>query len=107
MTMRKPESGKSVTHNRNKFSAAVPEWMARKACVGVDPDMFFCDENKRESVDDAKAICETCPVVSECLSWAYSTGSDYGIFGGMTAKERRKLRRNELRRRNYHGAMVG
>ncbi|HEY6635541.1 MAG TPA: WhiB family transcriptional regulator, partial [Acidimicrobiia bacterium] len=44
----------------------------------------------------AKAVCATCPVAFECLSWAIETNQTEGIWGGHTGKERRKLRRRWL-----------
>ena len=43
--------------------------------------------------DLAKSICEDCPVRRPCLLWALETGEDHGVWGGATAKERRKMRR--------------
>lgn len=42
---------------------------------------------------ESKQLCKGCPVMSECLSYALKNNEKYGIWGGMTPKERRKLRR--------------
>jgi WhiB family redox-sensing transcriptional regulator len=41
----------------------------------------------------AKAVCATCPVASECLTWAIETNQTEGVWGGHTSKERRSIRR--------------
>ena len=67
------------------------QWRDDAACRGADIDLFF-----PVSEDDggpAKAICATCPVREACLEWAMATHQEDGIFGGMTATERRRLRR--------------
>ncbi|WP_374213165.1 WhiB family transcriptional regulator [Streptomyces sp. G1] len=43
----------------------------------------------------AKGICNGCPVKAECLDWALTAGEPYGVWGGMTAHDRRKLRRRQ------------
>lgn len=100
MTVPKEWSGKKVIHNRNKFITAQPEWMAQAACTGTPISLWFPALNDTETERRAKDICYECPVRQMCLEWAYATGSDDGIFGGFTHKERRKLRRNAQRRRN-------
>ena len=74
----------------------MPEWLYEAACRGVDPDLFFPDgesrvARKRTSV--AKAVCGRCPVKAQCLQWALENDERLGIWGGFTAKERRRLRR--------------
>lgn len=57
------------------------------ACGGVDSATFF-DE---EYVDEAKAICATCPLRAKCLSYAVEC-EEFGVWGGATAEERAELR---------------
>lgn len=67
-------------------------WRERAACLGADPYLFFA-EGRHAHVDDAeaKAFCATCPVRNECLADALENREDYGIFGGLTADERKPL----------------
>lgn len=66
-------------------------WRAEAACRDYDPEIFFPeDENPAAK---AKAICATCPVRMECLDWAIRNREPEGIWGGMTAAERRRVRR--------------
>ncbi|MDQ2851248.1 WhiB family transcriptional regulator [Dermatophilaceae bacterium Sec6.4] len=67
-------------------------WAARAACRGGSPDELFA---KGAAQQNAKAICHGCPVVAECLADALDNRTEYGVWGGMTERERRAL----LRRR--------
>jgi len=72
-------------------------WREDAACAGMDTDIFFPmasgDPHHIEAVQAqiriAKAICYSCPVISTCLDESIRLGDVFGIFGGMTAKERR------------------
>ena len=73
------------------------EWRERAACRGgVDPDLFFpaaeSGAARRAQVRAAKAVCARCPVRSECLEEALIR-IPYGIAGGLTERERQRLRR--------------
>lgn len=74
-----------------------PAWHADAACQSADPDAFFLGKGK--SADPARAICDTCPVQSECLDWAMKVEADwanthrYGIWGGLSPNERARLAR--------------
>lgn len=51
--------------------------------------LFFSENPKKVAI--AKAICATCPMTQECLRMALDNHEEYGIFGGMTPKEREVL----------------
>lgn len=71
-------------------SRAKEPWRDEAACLGVDTNVFFPDSNVSEArVEEAKAYCRRCPVSEECLSLAVGEQLQDGVFGGMTAKERR------------------
>jgi WhiB family redox-sensing transcriptional regulator len=55
------------------------------ACAGLDTEMFFSDSTSTTA--RAKAICSQCPVRDLCLDWAIQN-AEFGVFGGLTAKER-------------------
>lgn len=61
------------------------------SCAESDPDAWFPE--KGDSPRLAKLICLSCPIRSECLEWAMRTDDRFGVWGGMTAQERRKLRK--------------
>ena len=70
-------------------------WRDDAACRDADPDLFFPGGDVRSvlaQVKTAKLICRACPVRNTCLSWALDSGQEYGIWGGMTEDERRRLR---------------
>ena len=72
-----------------------PTWRDFAACLTIGPEPFFPDPGDRDLVRQAKAVCATCPVIIECLNFAFLIGADYGIFGGTTAQERRVMLRRE------------
>lgn len=61
------------------------------SCRGVDPDVFFPDRG--ESLAPAMAICDQCIVRDECLEYALDNGERFGVWGGTSERERRRLRR--------------
>lgn len=67
-------------------------WRQHAACKGEPVEVFFA--KKGGNVARAKAICMTCPVRLECLSWAVEARIGFGIFGGRTPRERRMLRKD-------------
>jgi WhiB family redox-sensing transcriptional regulator len=62
------------------------------ACKDTDTDLFFSE--LKSKVEKAKAICNSCPVKSECLEFALRDEIEFGIFGGATPQERKALVRN-------------
>lgn len=66
-------------------------WQARANCMGVDPDLFFPERGA--STREAKEVCRGCVVREECLDYAISNGEKFGIWGGMSERERRRVRR--------------
>lgn len=77
-------------------------WRAEAACAGSDLDLFFPPEDDFDKIAEAKDVCATCPVVDDCLQFALSTNQTDGVWGGMDANERRRLRRrlrDQARRR--------
>lgn len=76
-----------------KFST----WRDGAACLElVDEVSFFPDPEDLAGVARAKAVCASCPVASECLTWAIETNQSDGVWGGHTAQERRTIRRRWL-----------
>lgn len=68
-------------------------WRDDAVCAGLDPDLFFPERGA--SSGEAKAVCRGCPVRSECLEHAMSVPEKFGIWGGLSEKERRRLRRSK------------
>lgn len=70
----------------------VDDWTVTAACRGMDPDELFV---QGAAQNRAKAVCSGCPVRTECLADALDNRVEFGVWGGMTERERRAL----LRRR--------
>jgi len=70
-----------------------PEWHHWAACKGETEAFFSYDE---ETVAHARAICEGCPVRQECLQTALADRNLFGVWGGTTEAERRRLRRRRV-----------
>lgn len=68
-------------------------WVEQAVCRGLDANLFFPQDGDGNSAAQAKAICHTCPVESECLAFALDEMEKHGIWGGTNEKERRAMRR--------------
>lgn len=74
------------------FDAREP-WYEEAACTSYPAEVFFPPSEVPLAANPAKAVCEGCPVRTECLSFALETAQAEGVWGGMDAGERRRLRR--------------
>ena len=78
-------------------------WQERANCLGVDPDLFFPERGA--STREAKGVCRGCEVRGECLEYALDHGEKFGIWGGLSERERRRVRRQRaLERRRLASA---
>lgn len=68
----------------------IPNWEAA-ICKQVDPELFYPERGNYHTVRKAKKICMLCPVILECRNFALREQVPFGIWGGMTYGERRKL----------------
>jgi WhiB family redox-sensing transcriptional regulator len=80
------------------------DWQDRAACREYDNVLFFGEEGESELEKQArearaKAVCQRCPVSEPCLEFAMDTNQKYGIWGGLTDKERASLKRRRARAR--------
>jgi WhiB family redox-sensing transcriptional regulator len=71
-------------------------WRERGRCKGVDPEVFYPEDEEDDAVE-AKEICETCVVRETCLEHALAVREKAGVWGGYTARERRRLIRQRRR----------
>ena len=69
-------------------------WQERALCAQTDPEAFFPE--KGGSTREAKRICTTCEVRSECLEYALENDERFGIWGGLSERERRRLKRRAV-----------
>ncbi len=66
-----------------------PEWTLDALCLQFDPAAWFPE--KGGSTREAKLVCQRCPVRAECLAFAFDHDERYGIHGGLSERERRRL----------------
>lgn len=67
-----------------------PDWFDDRACIDVPVAIFYPE--KYDHAGPAKRICAHCTVRDLCLQYALDNGERYGVFGGMTANQRDRLR---------------
>ena len=73
------------------LSAGPEAWMDRAVCAQTDPEAFFPE--KGGSTREAKLVCRSCEVRAECLEYALANDERFGIWGGLSERERRRLKR--------------
>jgi WhiB family redox-sensing transcriptional regulator len=66
-------------------------WQERALCAETDPEAFFPE--KGGSTREAKRVCLSCEVRTECLEYALAHDERFGIWGGLSERERRRLKR--------------
>jgi WhiB family transcriptional regulator, redox-sensing transcriptional regulator len=77
-------------------------WQRYANCMGVDPDLFFPERGA--STKEAKEVCRGCVVREDCLEFALANGEKFGIWGGLSERERRRIRRRRAMERRSTGA---
>jgi len=80
-------TGVSVTIER----IPTGNWQDDANCLGVDPDLFFPERGA--STREAKEVCRGCVARVDCLEYAMTNGEKFGIWGGLSERERRRMRR--------------
>lgn len=85
----------------------VYEWQYQGACRGADPEIFFSPESergprRRAREARAKEYCARCPVVEQCLEHALKVKEPYGVWGGLTTRER-----SDVAAGRRHAAIAG
>lgn len=76
-------------------------WRERAACRDYyNPEWWFT--HSKGNIRSAKLVCSVCPVADECLLYAYETKQQFGIWGGLTTVERRRLLRRYSLDNIYH-----
>jgi WhiB family redox-sensing transcriptional regulator len=92
-----PVTGRAVTSLADLADETVHdpadelEWQERALCAQTDPEAFFPE--KGGSTREAKAVCNSCEVRLECLKYAFDNDERFGIWGGLSERERRKAKR--------------
>lgn len=67
------------------------DWSERGSCRQTDPEMFFPKRSATHFAQKAKQVCHTCPVTAECLEYALTNREEFGVWGGLSTRERRAL----------------
>ena len=69
-------------------------WQERALCAQTDPEAFFPE--KGGSTRDAKRVCLSCDVRVECLEYAMEQDERFGIWGGLSERERRRMKKQAV-----------
>ena len=77
-----------------ELGEGVPEWQEQALCAQTDPEAFFPE--KGGSTREAKRICSGCEVRAECLTYALAHDERFGIWGGLSERERRRVKRRAV-----------
>ena len=77
-------------------------WAARGNCANGDPEGFFVEGSEQHA---AKSACADCPVLTECLADALDNRINFGVWGGMTERERRRLLRRHPHVRDWRAVL--
>lgn len=72
------------------------DWQLHSACRGLDSSNFYHPDGERgpareNRIARAKAICATCPVLTQCQEHAIKTRETYGVWGGLSEEERQQI----------------
>ena len=81
-------------------------WQKDAACKGKDTDRWFALESDPATYE-AKQVCAGCPVRESCLQFAIDNPEHFGVWGGLTGRERAKLRNRRNRRAGSVGPVCG
>ena len=76
------------TASTDRVPDARSEWVSKALCRSTDPDELFVSGKAQNR---AVVICRNCPVVAECLAEALDNQIEFGVWGGMTERQRRAL----------------
>ena len=82
----------------------VEDWTMAAACRGMDPDELFV---QGAAQNRAKSVCNSCPVRTECLADALDNRVEFGVWGGMTERERRALLRRRPEVQSWRKVLEG
>ena len=69
-------------------------WQDHANCLGVDPDLFFPERGA--STREAKEVCLSCEVRAQCLEYALANDERFGIWGGLSERARRRLKKRAV-----------
>ncbi|HWH28042.1 MAG TPA: WhiB family transcriptional regulator [Mycobacteriales bacterium] len=93
----------SASGPRRSGSDTLQDWTARSSCTSTNADDLFVTGAAQNR---AKAVCMGCPVRTECLADALDNRVEFGVWGGMTERERRALLRRRPEVTSWRGLLM-
>lgn len=75
-----------------KLAKAIQDAPYAPPCMVTDPELWFPSHDEDYTPRMAKKFCEECPVRQQCLEYALKVNEQYGVWGGLSVKERLALR---------------
>jgi WhiB family redox-sensing transcriptional regulator len=102
MTIENTRTARRNSRSVYRLTNTSKDWRERAACINQNPELFFptgITGTALLQLEQAKRVCESCPVREDCLRWAMELGQDYGVWGGVSEEERRSLKRRAARKR--------
>lgn len=96
MTLARDRADASERNGPGLEESRSANWRDKAACRHADPDLFFpigATGPALRQINEAKRICQACPVRTTCLAWALDEAVPDGTWGGATEQERRAMRR--------------
>lgn len=78
---------------QNHFTA---DEVDQASCAQSDPDAWYPEKGRKDSVTIAKKVCKNCPIRERCLEIALENDERYGVWGGLSERERRRLKRRGI-----------
>ena len=76
----------SAAYDLPNYSVPDGKWIKKAMCRGVDVKLFFPPNGVRPR--RALSMCDSCSVKSECLEWALENNVHFGVWGGLTERQR-------------------
>lgn len=79
-----------------------PDWMEDAKCRGITATSLFYPDRSNDQVMTAKAVCKgtdgtpPCPVLQQCFDWAMQEEEKFGVWGGTSERERRRIKKTRL-----------
>lgn len=99
----------AITRRATTPAAPPGDWMANALCREIDPDMFY-PEGRGGTItiatEEAKSVCNRCPVIDGCREWAVAAGEVFGVWGGLTGDELRNLRRRRTAQESKYALCI-
>jgi WhiB family transcriptional regulator, redox-sensing transcriptional regulator len=97
------EWSETVAGDKGDMNSHTGDWRRRAACRDGDPDRLFV---RGAAQREAKMVCFGCSVRTECLAEALDNRIEFGVWGGMTERERRALLRRRPDVQSWHGLLA-